>query len=129
MFDQRRIEDYVDEYFYKDAYMKAYRVGIDPVRGQDDWETSSLDPILSPLMKRQPGRAKMLRKKGADEPNPTKLKRKCKTISCSRCHQERHNVKICKSPIKNSKKNVSTINLSFLLVVMSLVIITLVICP
>ncbi|CAL9002060.1 unnamed protein product, partial [Prunus brigantina] len=88
-------EDYVHDFYKKDAYLRTYRDMIHPLPSQDLWPKSGLLPLNPPLYHKQPGRPKKSRKKAYDEPkkksNPNKLQRYHTVIKCSNCGQEGHN--------------------------------------
>ncbi|GAV61111.1 SWIM domain-containing protein, partial [Cephalotus follicularis] len=103
MFERRKVEEYVSDYYQRETYLKTYSHGIDPVKGQESWDTCHLDPILPPLMKKHPGWPPTQRKRGLDEPpQPGKLRRQYEAINCLRCHQAGHNRRGCRGP-KNAR--------------------------
>ncbi|CAL2272722.1 unnamed protein product [Prunus armeniaca] len=101
-------EDYVHDFYKKDAYLRTYRDMIQPLPSQDLWPKSGLLPLKPPLYHKQPGRPKKSRKKALDKPkkksNPNKLQRYHTVIKCSNCGQEGHNRTKCKEPMKNQPR-------------------------
>ncbi|CAL2265336.1 unnamed protein product [Prunus armeniaca] len=101
-------EDYVHDFYKKDAYLRTYRDMIHPLPSQDLWPKSGLLPLKPPLYHKQPGRPKKSKKKAHDEPkkksNPNKLQRYHIVIKCSNCGQEGHNRTKCKEPMKNQPR-------------------------
>ncbi|GAV71608.1 hypothetical protein CFOL_v3_15098, partial [Cephalotus follicularis] len=70
---KRRVEDYVHEYYFKTKYLLAYKMGMDPVIWQDDWERCRCD-LIQPLMThKQAGRPRKTRKRGVCWPLPPRL--------------------------------------------------------
>lgn len=59
-------DEYVDEYYSKEKYMKAYEPIMYPITGVEEWDKITR-PIAPPLYRRQPGRPKMARNKEAGE--------------------------------------------------------------
>lgn len=53
-------DEFVDDYYTKDAYMRAYEPIMFPIAGVKEWEKIHR-PIAPPLYRRQPGRPPMLR--------------------------------------------------------------------
>ncbi|XP_040368975.1 uncharacterized protein LOC121051088 [Rosa chinensis] len=55
-------DDFVDPYYSKDMYMKAYEPVMHPITGVTEWEKINR-PIAPPLYRKQPGRPKTARTK------------------------------------------------------------------
>lgn len=53
-------DEFVDECYSKEAYMRAYEPVMNPIAGVREWEKMSR-PIAPPLYRRQPGRPPVLR--------------------------------------------------------------------
>ncbi|XP_061351561.1 uncharacterized protein LOC133296569 [Gastrolobium bilobum] len=70
----RRVpEDFVDICFSKETYMKVYSTPIKPFPDLNDYLAKSELNVVAPVIKKQPGRPKILRRRQADEPrNPYK---------------------------------------------------------
>lgn len=66
--DQCNPEDFVHTCYWYDTYKKAYAPSIHPMSGPDEWPKVTLNTILPPLVRTQPGRPKKARRKEIDEP-------------------------------------------------------------
>lgn len=110
-------EDYVHDFYKKDAYLRTYRDMIHPLPSQDLWPKSGLLPLKPPLYHKQPGRPKKSRKKAYDEPkkksNLNKLQRYHTVIKCSNCGQEGHNRTKCKEPMKNQQRRKQSVSIAY----------------
>ncbi|XP_019253979.1 PREDICTED: uncharacterized protein LOC109232679 [Nicotiana attenuata] len=62
------VEPYVDHWYRKDTYLKAYSRFIQPLTSMNLWPTSTLPAIEPPVITAMPGRPKKKRTKAADEP-------------------------------------------------------------
>ncbi|XP_070673423.1 uncharacterized protein [Malus domestica] len=98
------LEEYLDEVYTKETYLRAYDYMIFPVKGNNMWPKSTNTPLLPPLVKKQSGRPKRVRRKGPEmekkvvDPNNKQLaSRKGKTIRCSKCWQWGHHWNFCKN--------------------------------
>ncbi|XP_062014029.1 uncharacterized protein LOC133730460 [Rosa rugosa] len=97
----RSPDEYVDDYFTKERYMKAYEPIMYPINGVQEWDMINR-PIAPPLYRRQPGRPKMARNKEAGEVEPpaglTKLPKVYYTqVKCGICKKKGHNRRTCLS--------------------------------
>ncbi|KAM2845960.1 hypothetical protein COP1_028340 [Malus domestica] len=108
-------EDYVDEVYHKATYLKAYEPMIHPLKGCNMWPKCNMDPLLPPLVKKQPGRPKKARKKDPemekkvnDKNSDSKqvVSRKGKTIQCHKCWGWGHNQKFCKNEPRDAPQGV-----------------------
>src|SRR5437588_1418014 len=61
--------DFVSPYLLRDSYLKAYANMIAPLPDSRQWPDSGRGQILPPGYKALPGRPKISRRKGPDEPN------------------------------------------------------------
>ncbi|KAL0392824.1 UNVERIFIED_CONTAM: hypothetical protein Sradi_2505200 [Sesamum radiatum] len=61
------MEEYVDDYFKKDAYLRAYGHMINPVPGMHDYEESPLGIVEPPQVKSKPGRPKKVGRRDAND--------------------------------------------------------------
>ena len=90
--------NYISEWFKKETYLRAYQFNISPVKGRSFWPTSKESPMLSPMIKRMPGRPAKKGKKelleGKNKSN-TKLSNEGRMLRCGICHMEGHNRKSC----------------------------------
>ena len=106
------IEDYVDNFYKKEAYLKTYGPIIAPVPSMNQWVRSGLLAIKLPNFRTQPGRLRKVRTKEPGEveipasvppipkppnwiPKPTRLRRIFIKIRCTICGQEGHNRRGC----------------------------------
>ncbi|PON98394.1 zinc finger protein [Trema orientale] len=98
------IYKYVNHWFHRDKYEKAYAPVVYGINGPELWKKIVHIPMEAPPFKVQCGRPKKLRRKEPDEyqlqNTTTKLKKTCVVIRCSNCGQARHNVKTCPYPRK-----------------------------
>nr|KAJ0210381.1 hypothetical protein LSAT_V11C400202420 [Lactuca sativa] len=72
---------------------------IDPLNGRTMWPKSDCPfTLLPPKHKTHVGRPKKKRRRGVDEPNSQagRLSRKYLEVTCSKCHNKRHNSRTCK---------------------------------
>ncbi|KAJ8633176.1 hypothetical protein MRB53_026512 [Persea americana] len=91
-------EDYVHEAYSKDTFLRCYKNLLKPMHVKDDWPKTGNSPLLPPEVTRLPGRPKKSRRRKPDEaPNGSKLKTKQTTIKCSKCGNEGHNKRKCRS--------------------------------
>ncbi|XP_031396836.1 uncharacterized protein LOC116207857 [Punica granatum] len=60
-------EDFVDDCYTKNTYLKAYDQLLQPLNGKKMWEKVESEPILPPIVRRQIGRPKKARKKDKSE--------------------------------------------------------------
>ncbi|KAG8391485.1 hypothetical protein BUALT_Bualt01G0192600 [Buddleja alternifolia] len=64
---REEINDYVDDCFKKDAYLKVYNHDINPVPGILDYEDSGLGVVDPPHVRIMPGRPKKVRRMDAND--------------------------------------------------------------
>ena len=100
---RKKIEDYVDPFYKKDAYLKIYDHMIHCVRGQCDFIKTGYQPLLPPNLKSKRGRPKKLRRKSQAEDLPTSTRRGL-THVCKNCLQAGHNKSTCKNPTNPRSK-------------------------
>lgn len=92
-----RPENYVNEYFTKEYFLKAYEHEINPMACPDFWPKTNYEPIQPPLLRRPPGRPKKQRHKSSLEgKDPHKAKRKYGVTKCGKCGRLGHNKRSCK---------------------------------
>lgn len=92
-------EDFVDEYYSKATYIKAYSTHVRPMPGMSQWEKSDMPKPLPPVHRKMRGRpSKKKRKKEAGEDEGRFVKRQKKPNNCSNCGQPGHNILKCKNP-------------------------------
>ncbi|KAL0367566.1 UNVERIFIED_CONTAM: hypothetical protein Sradi_3646700 [Sesamum radiatum] len=61
------LEDYVDDYFKKEAYLRVYKHMINPVPGMHDYEESNLRIVDPPHVATKVGRPKKVRRRDAND--------------------------------------------------------------
>ncbi|KAK9077857.1 hypothetical protein SSX86_006195 [Deinandra increscens subsp. villosa] len=95
-FLQLPVEEYVDHYYSKEMYLKAYENYIPPLPSEKYWPQVDL-PLDPPPIKIGPGRPKKNRKKDPheDPKKPGKLTRHGVKMSCSVCKSRTHNIRTC----------------------------------
>ncbi|XP_062005900.1 uncharacterized protein LOC133723086 [Rosa rugosa] len=96
----RSPDEFVDDYFTKDTYLKAYSPIMFPIAGVTEWDKLHR-PIAHPLYKRQPGRPKQSRNKEAGEVAPPPGTQKLpkvyySQVTCGICKKKGHNRRTCK---------------------------------
>lgn len=93
------LEDYVDDYFKKEAYLKCYSYALEPLNGLTMWQEINEAPVLPSPFRKMPGRPKVTRKKSADEKqnprDPNKLSRHGVSMRCTLCFEIGHNKRGC----------------------------------
>ncbi|KAG8378804.1 hypothetical protein BUALT_Bualt07G0023000 [Buddleja alternifolia] len=80
---REEINDYVDDCFKKDAYLKVYNHGINPVSGMLDYEDSGLGVVDPPHVRIMPGRPKKVRRRDANDIRGHTMVQKCPPL-CSK---------------------------------------------
>ncbi|XP_052170239.1 uncharacterized protein LOC127786693 [Diospyros lotus] len=91
---------YINRYYSKLEYLKAYKYALEPLNEFSMWSRTDATPILFPPYKRMPGRLKKKRKKdvveieGQDVGGPHGMH-----MTCQHCLQTGHNKRGC--PNKN----------------------------
>ncbi|KAL5779074.1 hypothetical protein ACOSQ2_009811 [Xanthoceras sorbifolium] len=98
------VEDYVDQYLTRDAYVRTYSHVIHPIPSEDQWPESTEGVVMPPQKRRLPGRPKKSRKRAADEPQKQK---RSSSGKCSKCGEYGHNVRTCKVTEKATKTNIT----------------------
>ncbi|RYR72558.1 hypothetical protein Ahy_A02g006772 [Arachis hypogaea] len=100
-----RPENYVHAWLTMGSYNKTYEYHINPVRGQQLWETSEYLNCLPPVRSKPRGRpSHYARKKdqheapvrGSQERTATKLKRKYGKFTCGTCGDVGHTTRSCR---------------------------------
>jgi hypothetical protein len=103
--DRRNPEDFVHACYWYDTYKKAYAPSIHPMPGPDEWPKVTVDTILPPLVRAQPGRPKKARRKETDEPeHPYKVTRQGYDVRCGNCGLIGHNVRSCHEPLRPNRQ-------------------------
>jgi len=116
------VEPYVDHWYRKDTYLKAYSRFIQPLTSMNLWPKSTLPAIEPPVITAMPGRPKKQRRKAADEPKKKfgKGTRIGRQMRCSLCKTLGHNKKGCPSAVSINVCFVTNIERIQLLVIVLL---------
>ncbi|XP_027150426.1 uncharacterized protein LOC113750673 [Coffea eugenioides] len=94
-----KIENYVDECYSKEAYLRAYTYSIGAVPSKEHLIDNGMQLLNPSFVKKQLGRPKKLRRRVPDEPrDPQKASTKGLTVYCKRCLKVGHNRRTCKEP-------------------------------
>lgn len=90
-------QDYVEHWYRRDTFLKAYNYFIQPIPNMKMWPESTNPPIEPPAPKPMSGRPKKCRRKAKNEPRKKcgKLSKKGVKMTCSKCHQVGHTKKAC----------------------------------
>ncbi|KAL0371236.1 UNVERIFIED_CONTAM: hypothetical protein Sangu_0441700 [Sesamum angustifolium] len=100
-----QIDDFVEECYKKETYLRVYSEMIHAVPGAKDYLSTSFEPLKPPAMKKQRGRPKKLRRRGPDELSQSKVStRKGLTHTCTKCLETGHNKNSCSNPINPRSK-------------------------
>ncbi|XP_048494366.1 uncharacterized protein LOC104908537 [Beta vulgaris subsp. vulgaris] len=92
-------EDFVDDYYSKATYLKAYSIHVRPMPGMSQWEKNDMPKPLPPVHRKMPGKpSKKKRKKEVGEDEGRFVKKPKKPNNCSNCGQPGHNILKCKNP-------------------------------
>ncbi|XP_059650403.1 uncharacterized protein LOC132296203 [Cornus florida] len=90
-------ESYVDPYYYRETYLKAYYSLIHPFSMRQLLKAQPSNPLLPPTFSKPTRRPKKARSKKNDEPSTsTKLSRSKQQLKCSKCQVKGHNSRTCK---------------------------------
>lgn len=90
-------EDYVADYFRKDAYMRTYTAVIYPVPDEHRWTKTDSPYIDPPKFDKHVGRPKKSRRRGPDEGPRVQGPARKTTSTCSNCRRDGHtcsNIKV-----------------------------------
>ncbi|XP_060217169.1 uncharacterized protein LOC132644588 [Lycium barbarum] len=91
------VEAFVEPWYKKATYLKAYNKFIQPMTNMKMWPKSTRPPIEPPKIAEMPSRPKKKRNRDADEPKKKigKATRKGRKMTCSICNTMGHNKKGC----------------------------------
>ncbi|XP_018625825.1 uncharacterized protein [Nicotiana tomentosiformis] len=92
-------EQAVEHWYKRDTFLKAYKYFIQPMTNMKMWPETDNPKIEPPKPKPMPHRPHRNRTKGKDEPKKKygKLSKCGVKMTCSKCHQQRHNKRYCKA--------------------------------
>ncbi|XP_066165208.1 uncharacterized protein [Oryza sativa Japonica Group] len=93
-------EDYVVDYFRKDAYMRTYTAVIYPVPDEHSWTKTDSPDIDPPKFDKHVGRPKKSRRKGPDEGPRVQGPARKTTSTCSNCRRDGHTYRTCGKPLR-----------------------------
>ncbi|KAG8373315.1 hypothetical protein BUALT_Bualt11G0011200 [Buddleja alternifolia] len=85
------IENYVDDCFKKDTYLRVYSHMVNPVPGMHDFEESVLGIVDPPHIRILPGRPRKVRWRDGNDIRGPSVSRKGLTHTCSICGLQGHN--------------------------------------
>lgn len=103
--------NYLNEYYKREVYLKAYEHMLHPVKGPMFWPKRNVEQILPPHVKKVPGRPKKERKREELEGRKRiKLSRIGRIMRCSICHQEGHNKRKCLNFVETDNSKVKYMN-------------------
>ncbi|GKE02803.1 transposase, MuDR, plant [Tanacetum coccineum] len=93
-------ENYVSDWYNKDAFVNAYNHYIAGMNGMGQWPTTDYQKPLPRVVRRMPERAPHKRKRDAieDDGNRTRISRKGKLNHCTLCKKPGHNQRACSTP-------------------------------
>lgn len=97
---KRRVNviQFVDPYYHKETYLRAYNESINPMSGHEQWERTTYPRPLPPKFVIQPGRPKKSRKKELGEGKKRRFR--VGGNHCSKCGLEGHYKNKCTNPPK-----------------------------
>ncbi|KAK8715718.1 hypothetical protein V6N13_043046 [Hibiscus sabdariffa] len=101
-------DDYLDQYYHKQTYLKVYAYALHPINGAHEWAKSRIEPVLPPIEKKISGRPKKNRRKAKDESKkkkPGQLSRVGLIMKCRVYGVEGHNKRRCPQQSINQAQN------------------------
>ncbi|KAK8946345.1 hypothetical protein KSP39_PZI006942 [Platanthera zijinensis] len=113
-YQRERVEDYVDYWYKKSTYLKAYEHMMNPIKGQREWPCANQNILVPWNVKKKAGRPSLqVRRKDADEVSTCKygLKRSGSKYACSNCGATGHNKKSCGQASKNVEPTQQTLTI------------------
>lgn len=78
------MEDYIDPFLRKDAFLMIYSEQLCPIPDEIMWPLVLDNDMQPPEVKRQVGRPKLARRRAADKLQP--MKRSC-SVRCTICNE------------------------------------------
>ncbi|OMP05788.1 Zinc finger, PMZ-type [Corchorus capsularis] len=101
--------DFIDDYFKKSTYMKAYEALLHPVRGLSYWEQRDLEELHPPPLRQAKGKRKTERiREPLEGRKKTKMSRIGRKMKCGICKQTGHNSRRCPLNPKEDCHNVGS---------------------
>ncbi|WOL20552.1 hypothetical protein Cni_G29357 [Canna indica] len=89
-------DNYIDNYYKKNTYLKAYEFLLQPLMGKDTWPPVDEPNVLPPPVKKMSGRPKKKRKRDVHEDDSTtRIETRGLIITCQICFQDGHNRRTC----------------------------------
>ncbi|WOL07437.1 hypothetical protein Cni_G16178 [Canna indica] len=103
-------DQYVDNYYKREAYMKTYEFLLEPLTGKDTWPEVEGPPVLPPHVKKMSSRPKKKRRREMNEEqsSTSRLSRRGTIITWKLCHQVGHNRRICHTKAQASSSRTDT---------------------
>jgi SWIM zinc finger len=100
LYHRHNPEDYVDECYSKEAYLRVYAIPISSMPGPEEWPKATGEPIKPPMYRKQPGRPKKhsRRKEPEEIAKKNKISKEGTKVRCGNCRELGHNSKKCKKP-------------------------------
>ncbi|XP_062086742.1 uncharacterized protein LOC133792837 [Humulus lupulus] len=106
------LEDFVDDFYSKEAYQRTYTPIIKGTNGPESWPNPRSHPLEPLIIKKRSGRPKKKRRREAGEPPAaTKVRKYGLIMHCKKCGKACHNSKTCgktKGKKNNSYKSKAT---------------------
>ena len=98
---KKRYQDFIHPCYTKDVYLECYKHIVEPICGEEEWQTTNYPKPLPPEVKPQTGRPKKKRNKANDvvEKDPTRLRRQNTKVKCSNCCEYSHNARTCPAKV------------------------------
>ncbi|XP_027102956.1 uncharacterized protein [Coffea arabica] len=109
IYRKEKLENYCEVWFTKDMYLKTYSHMIHPIPHVKRWPPMPEvlpTTVLSPPLRRAPGRPRVNRRREVDETACTTQEKRSSTLKCGNCGAFGHNKRTCKgAPVQKSSSN------------------------
>ncbi|KAL3520854.1 hypothetical protein ACH5RR_019003 [Cinchona calisaya] len=111
---RKELESFVNQFYSKNAFVRAYEPAIEPMNGPNAWPNSKRDPIHAPKKLKLPGRPKKARRREPDEQtsDPKRIKKLSRVgithMTCLGCHQKGNTVRKCPKRLAKEELVVSS---------------------
>nr|XP_027102905.1 uncharacterized protein LOC113724178 [Coffea arabica] len=109
IYRRKKLKHYCEAWFTRDMYLKAYSEMIHPIPDVKRWPAMpNLLPktVLSPPLRRAPGRPRVNRRREADERASSSQPKRSSTLKCGHCGAFDHNKRTCKGqPVHRTTAN------------------------